>query len=112
MSCFSLGWGYKKGGMTGGRGSAGNYTAFFYKFLNKYNMKRIFFRVIGVIGVAAFAVVVALNINASLKKDVAMDVTLANVEALVQGETTITICLALWGQCISGVKAPFAQISN
>jgi hypothetical protein len=29
MSCFSLGWGYKKGGMNGGCGSAGNYTAFF-----------------------------------------------------------------------------------
>jgi hypothetical protein len=50
-------------------------------------MKRIFFRVIGVIGVAAFAVVVALNVNAGLKSDAESDIMLANVEALLQGES-------------------------
>lgn len=39
---------------------------------------------------------------------------LANVEALASGEggTSVKICLAIWGECIDGVKAPYGKVGN
>lgn len=46
-------------------------------------MKKKFFIAMGV---AAFAVAIAFNINTGLKNDIGMDLTLANVEALARNE--------------------------
>lgn len=43
-------------------------------------------KILCAIGVAAFAVAVAVNINASMSNGTEMDVTLANVEALARNE--------------------------
>lgn len=71
-------------------------------------MKR---KLFSVIGVAAFAVAVALNINAGLSNDTAMDVTLVNVEALAGSETSdeftgATGCITCWDNytCRGNVK--------
>jgi hypothetical protein len=37
-------------------------------------------KILGIVGLAVIAVIIALNINASLKKGAAFDVALANVE--------------------------------
>jgi hypothetical protein len=47
-------------------------------------MKKFF----SIVSLVAFAVVVALNMNAGLKSDTESDIMLDNVEALVQGETS------------------------
>jgi hypothetical protein len=43
-------------------------------------------KILGIVGLAVIAAVVALNINAGLNRNAEMDSGLANVEALVQGE--------------------------
>jgi hypothetical protein len=67
----------------------------------KINKMKKFF---GVIGVAAFAVVVALSVNASLNRNATFDVTLANVEALssceiTRGNNTVFSCIGDTGTC-------------
>jgi hypothetical protein len=66
-----------------------------FNHLKINKMKKIF----GVIGVAAFAVVVALSVNAGLNRNAAFDVTLANVEALGGGEV-IMVCPNIGGECL------------
>ena len=50
------------------------------------------------------------GVNKSMSNDAGLsDLALSNVEALATGESTVEVCLALWGSCIDGVKAPYAK---
>ena len=65
--------------------------------------------------VAAIAAVAGYNVYQSLSVMNGMsDFALANVEALASGEggTSVKICLAIWGECIDGVKAPYGKVGN
>ncbi len=43
-----------------------------------------------------------------------LKIIIKNVEALANDETEITakICLAIWGECIDDVKAPYVKIEG
>ncbi len=56
-------------------------------------------KIFSIIGVAAFAVVVAFNINASISNGSDNDVTLANVESLVLGENLSGVVIACHRSC-------------
>ena len=62
-------------------------------------------KILAAIGVVAFAVAMAFNINASLNSNSEMNFTLANVEALARGElgeVSEVYCSfsgSPWGQC-------------
>ena len=50
------------------------------------------------------------GVNKSMNSDANLsDLALSNVEALATGESSVEVCLALWGSCINGVKAPYAK---
>ncbi len=51
-------------------------------------------KILSIVGVAAFTVAVAFNISTNLSNDAEMDVTMANVEALAQGESWISGCFS------------------
>ena len=71
-------------------------------------------KVLKVAFVAAIALVSGVNVFNAQKSDVMSDIALANVEALASGEggTSVKICLAIWGECIDGVKAPYGKVGN
>ena len=52
-------------------------------------------KVIGGIAVAAIALTIALNVNFSAKNNYFSDISLANVEALAQGEITVGPCYCI-----------------
>jgi hypothetical protein len=56
-------------------------------------------KILGGIAVLAIAVVAAMNVNLNTTNADLSDTSLANVEVLAYGETTITACLSLWGTC-------------
>lgn len=70
-------------------------------------MKNKMKKVIKLAFVAAFVAVAGYGVCTNQKSDAMSDLALANVDALARGETTIECCLALWGSCINGVKAPY-----
>ncbi len=49
-------------------------------------------KILSIVGVAAFAVAVAFNINAGLNVNNQMDITMENMEALGQGEDITIEC--------------------
>ena len=63
-------------------------------------------------GLFAFALLATAGygVNKSMNSDANLsDLALSNVEALATGESSVEVCLALWGSCINGVKAPYAK---
>lgn len=65
--------------------------------------------------VAAIVAVAGYNVYQSQSVMNGMsEFALANVEALASGEggTSVKICLAIWGECIDGVKAPYGKVGN
>ena len=65
--------------------------------------------------VAAIVVVTGYNVYQPQSVMNGMsEFALANVEALASGEggTSVKICLAIWGECIDGVKAPYGKVGN
>ena len=65
--------------------------------------------------VAAIVAVACYNVYQSQSVMNGMsEIALANAEALASGEggTSVKICLAIWGECIDGVKAPYGKVGN
>ncbi|HCC85912.1 MAG: hypothetical protein XD92_0058 [Proteiniphilum acetatigenes] len=63
-------------------------------------------------GVFALALLATTGwgVNKSMSNDAGLsDLALSNVEALATGESTVEVCLGLWGSCIDDVKAPYVK---
>lgn len=71
-------------------------------------------KMLGIIAFAAIAAVAGWNYNQNMNNVNLSDLALENVEALASGEggTSVKICLAIWGECIDGVKAPYGKVGN
>ena len=74
--------------------------------MNKKTIKAVLF--------AAVVAVVGYNVYETRREEPMSEIALANVEALASGEggTSVKICLAIWGECIDGVKAPYGKVGN
>ena len=72
--------------------------------MNKKTIKAVLF--------AAVVAVVGYNVYETQREEPMSEIALANVEALASGEggTSVKICLAIWGECIDGVKAPYGKV--
>ena len=64
-------------------------------------------KIISIIGIAVFAVAVALNISVAFNKDTEMDLYLANTEALAMKEDVITCTKS---NCCGGLCHEFSYI--
>ena len=74
--------------------------------MNKKTIKAVLF--------AAVVAVVGYNVYETQLEEPMSEIALANAEALASGEggTSVKICLAIWGECIDGVKAPYGKVGN
>ncbi len=69
-------------------------------------------KIFSIVGVAAFAVAVAFNINTSLSDNAEMDMTLAQIEALARNEIPEVVIGCNRSNCKGGTCHKFSEPWN